>query len=161
EIHVQRPGLEGAGKIVTSSDLAGNFSIATVDANSQIRARKGKMTTLNPTSPSEQNLTLVLHRNAQGFIHVVVARDDSQPLAGARVQLTDTLGNDTYDEKLTGPDGSCLFKGVDPDMTYRVRIWGSGHGTAQANVQVQPGKQTDVPAFRLSRADSALSGIVL
>jgi hypothetical protein len=162
EIYVQPRDEFPPGNVEAVTDAAGHFSLPVVDSGSRLRARKGKWSTIKPVTPGAQELTITLVENAQAAIRIVVHQPDGAPLAGANVELSDgQQGGIIFDQRKTGPDGSCIFRRVDPDMTYQVYVYASGFANTQVKVSIQPGKQVDAPPIVLAKADSFVAGMVV
>jgi hypothetical protein len=147
--------------MIAVSDAAGNFSLPATDPGVRLRARRGRLTTTRSVVVSDKNLSLVLERDAMASIRVLLQQPDGKPVAAARVGVTDTLGNEDFDERMTAADGTCLIKNLSPDLTYRINVSSAGFGFAEKNVQVQPGKLTEVSPIVLARADSFVAGMVV
>jgi protocatechuate 3,4-dioxygenase beta subunit len=155
------------GYSLTFSDAEGNFTLPGIDPGTTLRARRGRWTTVQPVTAAAgaRNLAITLRNDAAISIRAHIADADGKPIASAKVELTSSRpkrpGYIYHDEKSTAPDGTCLFKSVNPDMEYRLVVEAKGFGPTDAKLTLEPGKLIDAPVIKLVRADSFISGIVM
>lgn len=159
-------GPEGALRATT--DSTGSFNIPAVEGTSLLRARKGRLTTIEPTQvgTNRSDIKLVLYSGAQTSIRMRVVDQDGKPVTGIEVGLlggsSSERPNAIVDDQRKTVNGEYIFKSVAPDLYYLTQAFGKGYSTTMGNpFRIEAGKINEPPPIVVYRADSFVAGMVL
>jgi hypothetical protein len=155
-----------APSLTAKSDAQGRFTFDTLEAQSILRASKGRSSTTQQvriTSGNANNITLVLSRNDTVPVVVRAVQEDGTPIPAAKVSLISMHGRSGIstpsDDRLTDVEGYTRFS-LKSDSNTVVSINAPGFGNGQKQLTLTPGKTNEF-AITLPKADQSIAGMVV
>jgi hypothetical protein len=148
------------------SDAQGHFTI-TAPPGGKLHAATAKMSTMEgvpvPASPNE-DVKLVVRRDAVASAMVRVVDEAGQPIGNAPLSLMVSIGQSSFSSRdgirSTDTDGTWLYTDLASDRETSVSTSMKGYGRAAAKLTLQPGKQIE-QVITLKKADSYVSGMAM